>query len=384
MIPISIEIQLPNLPFWQGSQPAPGGLRTLPFSLGWSENGFVSQTTPTSVRQEVVEAYATDTYEFITPPPGASNWASALGDQQISFITKTCRDIEPRSVLEIGAGSHYVAQCLLKLLQPQAYTIVDPSVRTEDSRIEVIADYFPSARLQTRTFDLVLAFNSLEHVHDPLAFLCGIRASLTPNGIVALCLPDVERQFAAGDLNALLHEHISYFTQGSLVRLAAAAGLQIAAISSVDDTLWAIARASTREVTAEPPDEILYAAATNLRRELGRAADEIRRAMLAGSVAFHGATNGLNNFLCLSGLAGSSQVVVFDGDDLKAGRYLPTCPNPIRSSSDPEYRRFGRVYVSALTYFEPIRRFACDQHGLAGDAIVPLFAADRCRTVVVR
>ena len=57
---------------------------------------------------------------------------------------------------------------------------------------------------------------------------------------------------------------------------------------------------------------------------------------------FHGATNGLNNFLHLARLADTPNIVVFDGDESKAGRFLPACPNPIRAVDDPPMPRFRR------------------------------------------
>lgn len=375
MMPISIELQIPRLPLWQGVRARPGEFRALPFSLGWKDEGFIGQTTAPEVVADVVEAYAGDEYGYITPPPGASDWADKLGDQQVSFIADRCRGIRSGSVLEIGAGSHYVAERLLGLLDPRDYTIVDPSVRHGNPRVQVISDYFPTNRLAGRRFDLILAFNSVEHVPDPLAFLRGVATALAPDGVAALCLPDIERQFATGDLNALLHEHFSYFTQRSFARLAAVAGLRIAYLTSADDTMWALAHPASPSTAQETPDGLLFEGAVTMHRAFVRASAGATEAAGSGAVAFHGATNGLNNFLYLSGLAGDPRVTVFDGDEGKAGRFLPTCPNPIRSSSAPEYARCGRIFVSALTYLEPIRQFACERHGLDRTAVVPLFGA---------
>ena len=66
-------------------------------------------------------------------------------------------------------------------------------------------------------------------------------------------------------------------------------------------------------------------------------------------------------------------IFVFDGDELKTGRFLPLCPNPVRHTNDPEYRSFSKVYVSTYTFFEEIKKTLIVQHGFEEDQISLLF-----------
>ena len=96
-----------------------------------------------------------------------------------------------------------------------------------------------------RSFDLVLAFNCLEHVPDPAAFLRAIGARLLPEGKVVFIFPDCEKQLRRGDLNALVHEHISYFTEASAREIMLESGFTIDALESRHDTLFvALSKAS--------------------------------------------------------------------------------------------------------------------------------------------
>lgn len=364
-----------SLPLWQGVQPKASGPILAPFELDLDPRGFFRQTTPPDIIAAVTAAYADESYNHITAPPGASAWADHFGELQANLCIKDVR--EGCSILEIGAGSLFLAERLFlqHSVKPANYVVIDPAMRPTDSSVEVISDYFPAEALAGRRFDMILAFNSLEHVPDPEAFLKGIHDSLTPNGRCYICIPDVKDMFIRKDLNVFLHEHISYFTEKSIEALANSVGLGIQSMTSSDDILWITAGKLQGEmangVTQEPFLE--DAARTVKESAMGKVAKI--RAILdkGGRVAFHGATNGLNNFLHIFGLSNNPNIFVFDGDSAKLGQYLPTCPNAIRGSEDPTYREFPFIFVSAMTYYEEIRKFSVKYHGIKSETVVTLF-----------
>ena len=81
-------------------------------------------------------------------------------------------------------------------------------------------------------FDVVSLWDVLEHVPDPLPFLCRCRDLLAPGGLIVLNVPDLD-SFQARLLGRrwplLLAEHLNYFNLGSLRKCAARAGLAWAA-----------------------------------------------------------------------------------------------------------------------------------------------------------
>ena len=350
------ELRIAELPLWQGLRAQPGVRRTFPFSIGEDANGLIHQTTPEAVRRAVTDAYAREDYAHITPPPGASAWANRLGRHQLDFVERWAAPGEDLSVLEIGAGSDFVATAIQRAWPAARYTVVDPSLRRAGD-FEVIADYFPTDKLAGRRFGLILSFNCLEHVEEPAAFLRSLRGLLAPgDGRAILSFPDTERQLRAGDLNALTHEHMSYFTRDSALRLMARCGLRPLACETDEESLWIVVEAEAggsdtdREKAAG--SGLLPQVGDRFTDRLQRRAREVTVALRHGEgLAFHGANNGLNNFWYLAGLGDVENAQVFDCDRGKTGRYLPALPQPVRHCEDASYRDADRVYVSATMYF---------------------------------
>lgn len=372
-----LTLSIGGLPLWQGVRREPGVHRHFPFRLGFTGPGPIRQTTEAEVVAEVLKSYAEDDYAFLTKPPGASAWADSLGDSKVAAVMENWTGQPPRTILEMGAGSTYVGEKLLGRFGTEpSYTIVDPAVREGGGRIEVVRDYFPTPALQGRRFDLIIGFNCLEHVPDPVSVLAAARQHLAPDGLVLMTYPDTEQNLAEGDINALMHEHLTYFTERSSCWAAQAAGLAVRGLERRAGAFVA--------VLGHPPEplehpgnlweeDLLRRAAQALDSLLRRTGGEIAARLQRGeTVAFHGATNGLNSFLSLTGLGSHPAIRVFDGDDSKVGQFLPVCPTPILSSSDQSYPAHDAIYVSAVTFLPAIRRFAQQVHGLPAERLLPL------------
>ena len=375
-----LQLRFDELPHWEGVQAEPGIRQVLPFWLGWDPIGFVRQVTPENVRNQVIRAYATDDYRFITRPPGDSAWASRLGQAKINSLERHIGSLEGLRVLEIGAGSLFVAENLLKRHGVASYVAVDPalSARSADPRLTVVRDYFPCDAVKRESFDLVLAFSCLEHAENVEKFLDALRRALAPKGCAFLTFPDIGRQFADGDLCALVHEHFSYLDRSGSSALFSAAGFDLVAVESRHDMFYCVARPSNAVAPAATvrSDAVLADAGKAFQATLADSGSRIRSEIARGmTIAFHGANAGLNNFLFLAGLNGASNVIVFDGDASKMGSFLPACPSPIRLPADGTYRDSDRVYVSATSFFDEILRTATESFGMDRRKIAPLFGA---------
>ncbi|BAE48885.1 class I SAM-dependent methyltransferase [Paramagnetospirillum magneticum] len=372
-----LTLSIADLPLWQGVRKEPGVQRRFPFRLGFAGPGPIRQTTEAEVVAEVLRSYAGDDYAFLTKPPGASAWADSLGDAKVAAVMENWTGQPPRAILEVGAGSTYVGEKLLaRFGEGPSYTIVDPAVRDQGGPIQVVSDYFPAPALEGRRFDLIIGFNCLEHVPDPVAVLAAARRHLAPGGLVLMTYPDTEQNLNEGDINALMHEHLSYFTERSSRWAAQAAGLAVRGLERRAGAFVAVLE-HPPEPLAPPQDlweeDLLRRAAEMLNSLLLRTGGEIAARLEAGeTVAFHGATNGLNSFLALTGLGSHPAIRVFDGDDSKVGQFLPACPTPILGSGDPSYPGHDAIYVSAVTFLPAIRRFAQQVHGLPAERLLPL------------
>lgn len=365
-----------SMPFWEGVQKTPGVRRSFDFALTSATDGPIRQVTAAPIIAGVVDAYSSDEYNFITPPPGASAWANSLGERSVRAVESAIGEMRPRNILEIGGGSTWVASRLKDLYQPDSYSLVDPSVRDSAEGVEVIRDYFPNPQLAGRHFDLVLGFSVLEHVPDPLDFLCNIRKQLVAGGKAVLIYPDCEDQLRRGDLNALLHEHLSYFTATSSRCIASLAGFDVVSLHSKNDLFTLVLEARPGDsITGTRIDEseLLLHSATMFQNLLTNTAGKIRRCLESGQhVAFHGATQGLNNFFFMTGLGGHPGIRLYDGDASKQGLYLPACSTPIRSSTDGDYAENALLVISAMSFYDQIKQFAIEKAGFDPSRLLPL------------
>lgn len=365
-----------SIPFWTGTQKISGVRQTLPFALTAPIDSPIRQITSEQIVTDVVNAYQSDEYSFITPPPGASEWANSLGESYVGAVKSLIGKGSPKNILEIGGGSTWIARRLREHYRPESYVLVDPSVRDAAEGVEVVLDYFPNPQLVDHKFDLVLGFNVLEHVPDPLSFLCSIRRQLAAGGKVILVYPDCERQLLRGDLNVLVHEHLSYFTEASTRWLATAAGFNVLALSRENDTCTVLlevgsGHSDTNQDLNESP--LVLASAAAFDNLLTKTTEKIRQYLYSNQhVAFHGATAGLNTFLFITGLGNCPNIRLYDGDASKEGLYLPACSAPIMSPADMSYADNSLFVISAMSFFEQIKRFAVEKAGLDASQIIPL------------
>ena len=374
-------LDFPALPLWAGTQSTAGNQKFLPFSLGQDPNGFIRQTSPSSVRDEVVAAYSDDSYQFITPPPGESAWADELGDYSAAFGATVLGSYPPQQVLEIGAGSTAVARNLLVRFPIERYVIADPAVVVGPSPLpdglELMRKYFSAAEMDDMKFDAIFSFNCLEHIPDPGTILRDIRAvASSKDARIGLIFPETRRQLAVGDFNVLLHEHLNYFTTASIRRLFTNAGFSIIDMQIVRDEVQVILKPADRDDAETPEDMSVDKAllANRFEKSLAGAEKLFHQALSEhGCVAIHGATNGLNTVLSLLGFADDPRFIIFDGDESKVGRYLPANPLPIRHSGDSTYQEMKSVLVAATSFFDPIYQHVTARVGIPGERVLPLF-----------
>lgn len=371
---IQTEIQFANLPLWKNVRDRPGDFEAYPLFLGQDPRGFIRQTTGPEVYKRVIAAYGADDYAYITNPPGTSDWANFLGARQIEFVKSHMQGLDGAAILDIGGGSAYLAAMVQDLLKDIDYTIIDPSIRAEAPQgVTAIRDYFPCKEIEGRKFDAIISFNCLEHVEDPAVFLEGIRHFLAGDGIVLLSFPNTLRQLSNGDFCALTHEHISYMTDESAAAVLKAAGLKPTFMETRNDTLWIKAVPSEPATEKTPMNNLLATAALGFTNNLISRKKDINAALTQGqTVAFHGANIGLNNFCYLADIMDRDGIMVFDGDDAKVGRFLPTLKTPIRHATDVAYKKAAKIYVAATSFYDDIIDFLVQRHGLPPSRIEPL------------
>jgi 2-polyprenyl-3-methyl-5-hydroxy-6-metoxy-1,4-benzoquinol methylase len=166
-------------------------------------------------------------YEDYYLRPGAERYEKARYDAMSQWMAAALNDFEPSSILDVGCGAGWAMVNAGARYDPARVEGVEPSVgNAEKARklgFHVHSMRLGSGQTLSQTYDLVYAFNVLQHVVDPVGLLHDVANLLSPGGRVVLLLPD-----AAEPSNEMLWcDHNYSFRATDIVALAAKAGLKM-------------------------------------------------------------------------------------------------------------------------------------------------------------
>lgn len=147
---------------------------------------------------------------------------------------------KPKNVLEIACNSGL----LLEMFKNKGIESVgvDPAQNirelSEQRGLDVYVDYwnnnFADKLKQERgTFDLILAFHVLPHVEDPNDFIASCSKVLSDNGTIFIQTSQCD-MFLNNEFDVIYHEHSSYFTGYSILKLARNHGMYVSSIVKTD------------------------------------------------------------------------------------------------------------------------------------------------------
>ena len=169
-----------------------------------------------------------DSYIYLTGTSSiATRWASTIAERTGPTLAQ--EDL----VLELASNDG----TLLAAFRGRCRTLgVEPAQNVaalaEARGLATIAEYFDGT-LAGRILRehgparLIIARNVLAHVPDPVGFLTAARRCLTDDGLVWVEVPSLAAMVDELQFDQIYHEHLSYFSLRSLVRLFAAAGLTV-------------------------------------------------------------------------------------------------------------------------------------------------------------
>lgn len=380
MFDLTFEIHFKKLPLWKGVVKELAIPEFYPFSLGWNERGYIYQTTPKEMQQQVVKSYSKNDYQFITSPPGQSSWGNSRGNIALEYIRNSFGSLDSKKILDIGGGTTYIGEKLISIDNVAEYTIMDPTLSNKSPvpKMKINRQYFTTETCPKEKFDLIISMNCLEHVPNPTDFLHALRQLLQRKNAKAILLfPDTEKQLQNGDFNVILHEHLSYFTRKSFINLAASCGLEIIDCISDEDLFFFTLEAKQKIIDNDVfIDKIIFKAAEQFVQNFEYFNNLVISLIKDNKkIAFHGACNGLNNLLGLCKFPNKfyDQCYIFDRDENKIGKYLSICSNPIMSADNLKYREVDCVIVSAMSFYDQIKNFLISYHGIDSNNIHPLY-----------
>jgi SAM-dependent methyltransferase len=137
-------------------------------------------------------------------------------------------------VVELASNDGYLLQHFVRRGIPSLG--IDPAGNVAEAArgrgVETVVDFF-GADLAERLVaerghaDLVVANNVLAHVPDVNDFVEGIRTLLSPDGVATIEVPHLVRLIEGLQFDTIYHEHYSYFSFHTLVRLFREHALQV-------------------------------------------------------------------------------------------------------------------------------------------------------------
>jgi SAM-dependent methyltransferase len=169
----------------------------------------------------------------------SSSWvehARVYAERMIEELTLSTESL----VVELASNDGYLLQHFVARDIPALG--IDPAANVAEAArtrgVETVVDFF-GAELAERVAaergqaDLIIANNVLAHVPDVNDFVEGIRILLAPNGVATVEVPHLVRLIEGLQFDTIYHEHYSYFSLHTLVRLFAEHDLQVADVEQL-------------------------------------------------------------------------------------------------------------------------------------------------------
>ena len=150
-----------------------------------------------------------------------------ISENWVKTFTLRLKQIAPHKsagrALDIGCGPGYFLTAAQKMgfdvhgLDPSDY-IVEMAQKTWGERVKL--GLIESADCPPESFDLVVAFDTFEHIYEPKAFLKAIHNVLKPNGVLAITTPDPTSALAKVSgknwVSFKLPEHVFYWSPDTI------------------------------------------------------------------------------------------------------------------------------------------------------------------------
>lgn len=155
-----------------------------------------------------------------------------MRDHLKSIVETTTAIVDPveRRVMDIGCNDGTLLQHYRDDFECWGF---DPSDIAQEIAppIEVVGTVFPSsqghARLNERKFDIVTSIAMFYDLEDPIDFARSIKRYLSPKGIWVMEMSYMPLMLKLNSFDTICHEHLEYYSLGTLSYIAKKAGLRI-------------------------------------------------------------------------------------------------------------------------------------------------------------
>lgn len=242
-------------------------------------------------------------------------------NQQVNFIERNMKK-ESDSILEIGADNGMFLELAILKTGCEGYFI--------EFNAEAVSHLenkgFKNALKCDESYDAIIIRHTLEHIVDPLSYLCKLKNNLNKDSVVFIEVPDYT-VLSSGFSDTFQLEHVNYFTLSSMSRLANMSGYALVSSEIVRTPGYSTTPNSVLRVILKNTDNkggIItnnyeeWESLLNSNLKLYDAIDTVIQKY--NSVAIYGA--GTRTIEYLASRSGSPVSIIYDGDQKKSGTNL--------------------------------------------------------------
>lgn len=172
-----------------------------------------------------------DDYAYFSS--ASSGWLRHAREYVTAMVDRFGLDVQSRHV-ELASNDGYLLQYArakgLKVLGVEPCRSVAVAARALDieTRVEFFGQDYAATLLQEGwQADLITANNVFAHVPDVNDFARGIRTLLKPQGVATIEVQHLMRLMQSNQFDTIYHEHFSYYSLFSALRVFGSAGLRV-------------------------------------------------------------------------------------------------------------------------------------------------------------
>jgi SAM-dependent methyltransferase len=288
---------------------------------------------------------------------------ASFSDSWLRHCEKYCKDMQQRFglgsgsfVVEAASNDGYLLQYFVRAGIPVLG--IEPAANVAKAAVEkgvpTLVRFFgvEAARElanEGRTADLVLGNNVLAQVPDLNDFVEGLKILLKPDGVLTLEFPHLLRMIECNEFDTIYHEHFSYFSLFTTIKIMRAHGLKVFDVEELASHGGSLRVFACREESAKHSLQANVARVLDDEERAGlftargyegfaRKAEETKLALVefliqaareGKKVAGYGAPGKSATLLHYCGIGKDLIEYTVDRSPHKQGRYLPGTRIPI-------------------------------------------------------
>lgn len=201
-----------------------------PYNVVACSSCGLNYLSPRLTQESILKLYKDEAYYNSNISGQGYDEYLELSGNWIKTFTLRLKQVSPYKssgkALDIGCGPGYFLTAAQNLgfdvygLDPSDY-IVSMAQKTWGERVQL--GLIETAEYPAETFDLVVAFDTFEHIYEPKGFLSAIHKVLKPNGVLAITTPDPASMLAkiSGKnwVSFKLPEHVFYWSPETIRKI---------------------------------------------------------------------------------------------------------------------------------------------------------------------